>query len=48
MILGEDVTIEEEDELMSGLGLTEVGVIHQLCRERIRQIETDALRHLRF
>jgi len=48
MILGEDVTIEEEDELMSGLGLTEVGVIHQLCRERIRHIETDALPHLRF
>ncbi len=47
MILGEDVTSEEEDELMSGLGLKEVGVIHQLCRERIRQIETDALRHLR-
>ena len=47
MILGEDVTSEEEDELMTGLGLKEVGVIHQLCRERIRQIETDALRHLR-
>ena len=47
MILGEDVSSEEEDELMTGLGLKEVGVIHQLCRERIRQIETDALRHLR-
>ncbi len=47
MILGEDVSSEEEDEIMTGLGLKEVGVIHQLCRERIRQIETDALRHLR-
>jgi len=47
LILGEDLTQEEEDDIMSGLGLKEVGVIHQLCRERIRQIETDALRHLR-
>lgn len=47
MIMGEDISSDEEDELMSGLGLKEVGVIHQLCRERIRQIETDALRHLR-
>lgn len=47
MIMGEDASSDEEDELMSGLGLKEVGVIHQLCRERIRQIETDALRHLR-
>ena len=47
MILGEDITSDEEEDMMSGLGLKEVGVIHQLCRERIRQIETDALRHLR-
>lgn len=47
MIMGEDASSEEEEEIMSGLGLKEVGVIHQLCRERIRQIETDALRHLR-
>jgi len=47
LILGEDLTQEEEEDIMSGLGLKEVGVIHQLCRERIRQIETDALRHLR-
>lgn len=47
MLMGDDVTSDEEDEIMSGLGLKEVGVIHQLCRERIRQIETDALRHLR-
>jgi RNA polymerase primary sigma factor len=47
MILGEDVTSDDEEDMMSGLGLKEVGVIHQLCRERIRQIETDALRHLR-
>ena len=47
MIMGEDASSEEEEEIMSGLGLKEVGVIHQLCRESIRQIETDALRHLR-
>lgn len=47
MLLGDEMNIEEEEEIMSGLGLKEVGVIHQLCRERIRQIETDALRHLR-
>ena len=47
MMLGDEIGSDEEEELMSGLGLKEVGVIHQLCRERIRQIETDALKHLR-
>lgn len=46
LIMGEDGSTDEEDDVMAGLGLKEVGVIHQLCRERIRQIETDALRHL--
>lgn len=46
LIMGDEGTTDDEDDVMAGLGLREVGVIHQLCRERIRQIETDALRHL--
>jgi len=46
LIIGDEGSTEDEDDVMAGLGLKEVGVIHQLCRERIRQIETDALRHL--
>jgi RNA polymerase primary sigma factor len=43
--LGEGVP---EEEASAGLGLRQVGATYGLSRERIRQIEADALRHLRM
>lgn len=39
---------DEDGDPMTGLGLEQVGIIHRLSRERIRQIEADAIRHLRM